>query len=304
MTDALTKVAHKTSRAIMASALSLEAKFPAACRVLDEATALIFTGMGKSGFIAQKAAATFRSLGMPAHYVHPAEASHGDMGALAPGTAVIALSNSGETSELADLVRFCQVEGLPLLAITGPEDCTLARAATAALCYGRVEEACPNGLAPTTSTSVALVICDALAVHLASERRMTPADFKRLHPGGRLGASLRPVSALMRTPPVVGLKTPLLEAAAVMTGEVPGIALVVNRGIMQGVFTDGDLRRAIERKFTVVEQAMTKTPLVICETCCAEEAAEFMQAHRITKVLVEDALGSVVGVVTLHDCRC
>jgi len=303
MTSALDLTASAISNAVLRSASLVGDRFPEAGEVLNNATALIFTGMGKSGFIAQKAASTFRSLGMPSHYVHPADASHGDMGALSPKTAVVVLSNSGETGELSDLLRFCQENGLPMVAITVRGDSTLGKAATVALCYGPVQEACPNGLAPTTSTSVALMLCDALAVQYATDRKLTPSDFNRLHPGGKLGKRLRPVAEVMHRPTVVSQDCSLLDAAGAMTGTVAGVALVVGMHGVIGVFTDGDLRRAIEAKVGTVGEGMTTHPLSICETALCEDAAALMQESRVTKLFVEDALGSVVGVLNLHDCQ-
>jgi len=291
------------AKAISLAARRVEAEYPKALDLILPADTVVFSGMGKSGFIAQKAASTFRSLGTPAHYLHPGEASHGDLGALTFNSTVAILSHSGETPELADLIRHCEDTGIRMVAITSTRDSTLAQAVSAALCYGPVTEACPHGLAPTTSTTVALTLCDALAVDVAKAKGITPDDFKRLHPGGKLGKKLRPVYDFMHRPSTVHPNASLLTAAMEMTGPVPGIVLVVDKNGVVGVVTDGDLRRAIERKFTVVSEAMSAHPLSICETARAEDAAALMQKERVTKLFIEDALGAVVGVVNLHDCQ-
>ena len=264
---------------------------------------LIFSGMGKSGFIAQKAASTFRSLGAQAHYIPPADASHGDMGALCSSATVVILSHSGETPELAHLISHTQSLDAYLLAITGAATSTLAVNADEALCYGMVEEACPNKLAPTTSTTVMLALCDALAVDAAVQWGLRPEDFKALHPGGSLGARLRFVHEVMRQPPKISTNTSLMDAALAMTGEVSGIAIVVGKTGFEGVFTDGDLRRALEADVPTVAANMTRDPLYVNTSVRCDEAAALMQENRVTKILVLDALGSVVGVASLHDCK-
>lgn len=274
---------------------------------------VLFSGMGKSGIVAQKAASTFRSLGVPAHYVHPGDASHGDLGCVTGDAVMVLLSNSGDTPELADIMFFCRDRKVPIVAITGNPHSALAEAATVALCYGKVREACPNGLAPTTSTTVAMALCDALAVDVAHYLKISPADFKRFHPGGKLGVRLKTVRDVMRTPvpqvhPTAGFK----EVVVHMTGNTPGIVLVANKsGTTLGVITDGDLRRALD--VTPVQQIgkliangiMTKDFLSVPGDMRVEDVTAYMTRNRITKVLVRavDAgdAGLVIGVVNLHD---
>lgn len=298
-------LSHTASMVVAAvdhAAQECKDEFPRAVTTILEADTVIFSGMGKSGYIAQKAASTFRSLGKPSHYVHPGDASHGDLGALNARTALVILSNSGETPELADLIHYARENLLPTIGIMGRSDSTLAEAVLVPLCYGRVREACPNGLAPTTSTTVAMVVCDALANAYARAAHVSPNDFHKYHPGGKLGTRLRKVRDIMHTPPTVRETDRLLHAASVMTGTVAGVALVTGSTGCVGVLTDGDLRRAIQTDWGMVKQAMSKNPITITETATAEQALEAMHHNRITKIFVEDALGSIVGVVNMHDC--
>jgi len=266
---------------------------------------VIFSGMGKSGLVAQKAAATFRSLGVPSHYVHPGDASHGDLGAYTGDAVAVLLSNSGKTEELGDTILFCRDNAIPIIAITGDADSPLAQAAHVVLCYGYVEEACPNGLAPTTSTTVAMSVCDALAVDVADQMKVRAVDFKRYHPGGKLGNRVLPVSKIVKGPvPVVKGSDTLYECALAMTGDVSGIAIVRIKGKPHGVLTDGDLRRNNSAtRTTLAAEIMNPKPLVIPDTTTIEDAALFMNEHRITKVLVEDALYAIIGIAHLHDCE-
>lgn len=274
---------------------------------------ILFSGMGKSGFIAQKAAATFRSLGIPAHYLHPSEASHGDLGAVSNNSAVVILSHSGNTPELADLILFCQQAGIPIIAVTSIATSPLGKAAEWALCYGLIKEACPHDLAPTVSCMLSMILCDALAIDAATARGFTPEDFSRYHPGGKLGARLRKARDLMKPLPMVGLGTPLTDILLNMTGSGPdgvsGIVMVVHRGMFQGIITDGDIRRNSELKFTTPEgrtrgrakDFMTTDPLCADEHTPAGELVRLMQEARVTKIVIEDGLGTVLGVVNLHD---
>jgi len=291
------------AEAILAASERLEDYYPKAFNLLTTRKPVLFSGMGKSGFVAQKAASTFRSLGIPAHYVHPADASHGDLGAFCAGAVAVLLSHSGDTPELGDTILFCEAEGIPIIAVTGNGDSALAKAATAPICYGPVVEACPNGLAPTTSTTVAMAICDALAVDASRAWALTPTDFRRYHPGGNLGNRLRVARDVMCSPvPTVQTDTRLADAAVVMTGPVAGIALVLKRGCVMGVLTDGDLRRAgMGCPDVPVGACMTHHPFRVSETTRVPDIVDLMNSARVTKVLVEDMLGSVLGVVNLHD---
>jgi len=291
------------AEAILAASERLEDYYPKAFNLLTTRKPVLFSGMGKSGFVAQKAASTFRSLGIPAHYVHPADASHGDLGAFCAGAVAVLLSHSGDTPELGDTILFCEAEGIPIIAVTGNGDSALAKAATAPICYGPVVEACPNGLAPTTSTTVAMSICDALAVDASRGRALTPMDFRRYHPGGSLGNRLRVARDVMRSPvPTVKTTTTIGEAALAMTGPVSGIALVLDRGRVTGVLTDGDLRRAgMGRPALLAGAYANRLPIRIEETARVPDIVDLMNKARVTKVLVEDMLGAVLGVVNLHD---
>src|SRR3546814_59036 len=212
----------------------------------DSAGPLIVAGIGKSGHIAKKIASTLSSIGKPSVFVHAAEASHGDLGLIQANSAVLILSNSGETSELSDLIHYCQVHGISTIALTANPDSTLARNATATIAYGKVTEVCPNGLAPTTSTTLSLAIGDALAVGLTHMLGTAPEDFRRYHPGGKLGSKLLHVADLMHTGdalPVVAPDTPMAEAVVVMSEKSFGVAVVAEDGIIKGVISEGEMRR-------------------------------------------------------------
>ena len=274
--------------------------------LLNVSGRIILTGMGKSGHVARKVAATLASTGAPAHYVHPAEASHGDLGMLAPGDAVLALSWSGETRELSDLVAYAKRFRIPLLAITSRPDSTLARTADVALVLPVAEEACPNGLAPTTSTTMQLVLGDALAVALLRAHGFSSADFRAVHPGGKLGSQLRTVADLMHgggEVPRVAPDAPLRDAVIEMTSRRFGTTGVVDAdGRLVGIVTDGDLRRALGRDLaaTRADEVMTRHPLTVPPTLTAAEALAIMNEAKVTVLFVtEDACP--VGVLHVHD---
>jgi arabinose-5-phosphate isomerase len=269
---------------------------------------VIVTGMGKSGHVARKIAATMASVGTPAQYVHPGEASHGDMGMITPRDAVIALSNSGETPELTDIVSYCTRFEIPLIAITGRPESSLADAATVALALPTAPEACPLGLAPTTSTTMMLALGDALAVAQLERKGFTSDDFQVLHPGGKLAQRLLRVSDIMHTGDAMPLVAPhdrMSDVLIVMTAKRHGCAGVVGPdGTLIGVITDGDLRRHMAG---LVEQAavevMTPEPRTIRPEALAAEALAFMTNSRPRfngLFAVRD--GAPVGFVHLHDC--
>ncbi|WP_376095316.1 SIS domain-containing protein [Roseomonas sp. CCTCC AB2023176] len=267
---------------------------------------IILTGMGKSGHIARKIAATLASTGAPAHYVHPAEASHGDLGMIAPGDAVLALSWSGETRELSDLVAYAKRFRIPLLGITSRADSTLARTADVALVLPVAEEACPNGLAPTTSTTMQLVLGDALAMALLRARGFSTADFRAVHPGGKLGSQLRTVADLMHPAaevPRVAPDAALREAVIEMTSRRFGTTGVVEGdGRLVGIVTDGDLRRALGRDLaaTRVVEVMTRNPLTVPPGMTAAEALAIMNESKVTVLFVTEE-GRAVGILHIHD---
>jgi len=268
---------------------------------------VIVSGMGKSGHIAGKIAATLASTGTPAQYVHPAEASHGDLGMVTASDAVLCLSNSGETRELTDLVTYTRRFSIPLIAIVGRADSTLGEAADVALLLPAVPEACPMGLAPTTSTTAMLALGDALAVALLERKGFSAEDFQVLHPGGKLGQSLIKIADVMHTGdamPLCRVGTRMAEALIVITSKSFGcVGVVDDAGALAGVVTDGDLRRhmsaaLLERK---VEEIMTRKPQVIRPRALAAEALGLMNARKITSLFVVDN-AKPVGIVHVHDC--
>ena len=276
----------------------------------------IVMGMGKSGHVGRKIAATLASTGTPAFFVHPAEASHGDLGMVQPGDVLLALSNSGESDELAAILPAIRRIGVTLVAMTGRPDSTLARHADIVLSSAVEEEACPLNLAPTASTAAQMALGDALAVALLDARGFREEDFARSHPGGSLGRKLlmhvhdlmRGGDAVPRVPPEARMDTLLRE----MTGKGLGFAAVVDAdGRPLGIFTDGDLRRLIEREHELAEskplrehlaaEVMHTGPRLVRADALAVDAAEVMERHRITSVLVVDAEGRVVGALNSND---
>jgi arabinose-5-phosphate isomerase len=267
----------------------------------------VVTGMGKSGHVARKIAATFASTGQPAMFVHPAEASHGDLGMITRSDVVVALSNSGETAELDAIIAYARRFSIPLVAITAGSESVLAQAADVALVLPTIAEACPMGLAPTTSTTMMLALGDALAVALLERKGFSAADFKLFHPGGQLGRRLLKVGDLMHggeSLPLVAPSTPMVEVILVMTAKSLGCAgVLAEDGGLAGIITDGDLRRHMQSDFfnrTAVE-VMTPTPKTVVPSLLAAEALGIMNANSITSLFVVDG-GRPVGVVHLHDC--
>jgi arabinose-5-phosphate isomerase len=288
----------------------LDGNFTRAVELLASATGrVVVSGMGKSGHIGHKIAATLASTGTPAIFVHPAEASHGDLGMIVVGDAVLTLSNSGETAELADLVGHTRRFGLPLVAITGRAGSTLALAADAALILPKVPEACPMGLAPTTSTTMQLALGDALAVALLTRRGFTATDYRRFHPGGQLGARLRRVRELMHTGdslPLAPPDLPMDRALLLITGKGFGCLGVVAEERLIGIVTDGDLRRHMGPDLLrrSVGEVMTHGPRTIGPEALAAEALHAMNAggkRPITSLFVVDAVGRPLGLLHIHD---
>jgi arabinose-5-phosphate isomerase len=270
----------------------------------------VVSGMGKSGHVATKIASTLASTGTPAFFVHPAEASHGDLGMITEQDVMIALSNSGESAELLAIVPLVKRRGAGLIAMTGNPHSTLAREADVHLDAGVAEEACPLGLAPTASTTAALALGDALAVALLEARGFSADDFARSHPGGALGRRLLThVSDVMRKGdalPTVPLGAPLSEAILEISRKGMGMTAVIDAaGMVAGIFTDGDLRRAIDKgldlKRVPIEQAMTAKPRTIGPDRLAAEAVRLMQEFRITQVLVVDEANRLTGALNTHD---
>jgi len=271
---------------------------------------VVVTGMGKSGHVGRKIAATLASTGTPAMFVHPAEASHGDLGMVTPADVVLAISNSGESDELNVIVPLLHRQGTLLIAMTGRADSTLARHATLVLSSAVEQEACPLNLAPTASTTAQIALGDALAVALLDARGFREADFARSHPGGTLGRRLLVhVADLMRSGdalPRVAPQTPLAAVLRTMSAKALGFAAVAgDDDRLLGVFTDGDLRRLIERgddlRRLSAAEVMRREPRTIAADALAVDAAALMEQHRITSVLVVDAQGRLVGAVTSND---
>jgi arabinose-5-phosphate isomerase len=298
--------------AIRTLADSLDGAFTAAIDRLENLSTrktggrVIVSGMGKSGHIARKIAATLASTGTPAQFVHPAEASHGDLGMITAADVVICLSNSGETPELNDLVAHAKRFEIPLIAITSREGSTLAQAADVALILPKAPEACPLGLAPTTSTTMMLALGDALAVALLERRGFTAEDFQVLHPGGKLGKALIKVSDIMHTGdevPLVAPGTGMREAVLVMTAKTFGCVGIADKtGKLMGVITDGDLRRHIDGDLFAqrVDDVMTRAPKTIRPQALAAEALGRMKASKVTALFVV-ADGKVSGILRIHD---
>ncbi|MDE7546463.1 KpsF/GutQ family sugar-phosphate isomerase [Acetobacter fabarum] len=270
---------------------------------------VVVTGIGKSGHIARKIQATLASTGTPSFYVHPAEASHGDLGMVLPTDAILAFSNSGETTELADIAAHALRTGQPLLAVTSKATSTLATAATLALTLPSMPEACPMGLAPTTSTLMQLAFGDALAVALLRQRGFTATEFGVFHPGGRLGARLRTVREVMHTGnamPLTAPDTPMRDVIMEMTHKALGcVGIVGQNGELAGLITDGDLRRALDHDLTttLAKNIMNPRPLTINPDVLASEALQVMNARKrpVTALFVLNPAGQPIGVVHLHD---
>ncbi|MGE0114791.1 MAG: KpsF/GutQ family sugar-phosphate isomerase [Steroidobacteraceae bacterium] len=285
--------------------------FATACHlILDCKGRLVVSGMGKSGHVGNKLAATFASTGTPAFFVHPAEASHGDIGMITQQDVVLAISNSGETDELVTILPVIKRLGIPLIALTGRTDSTLGRAANAALDVSVATEACPLNLAPTASTTATLALGDALAVAVLEARGFTEEDFARSHPGGSLGRRLLLyVEDIMHTGAQLPLVTPdtlLREGLLEMSRKGLGMTTVVDaRKHLLGVFTDGDLRRALDKQIdlraTLIGEVMTSNPKRATPRMLAAAAVHLMETHKITALPVVDEHNIVVGALNVHD---
>ena len=271
---------------------------------------IVVSGIGKSGHIARKIAATFASTGSPAFFVHPAEASHGDLGMVTRDDVFVALSNSGETDELLTIVPIVKRTGAKLIALTGAPNSSLAKLADAHLDTSVEKEACPLNLAPTTSTTAALAMGDALAVALLDARGFKAEDFIRSHPGGRLGRKqLMHVSEVMRSfadTPKISIDASLQDALLEMTSKRMGMVVILdaNKKVL-GILTDGDLRRLLEKTTNLdgikLGSATTADPRTITAELLAEEAIEMMEKHRINHLVVTDDKGHLLGALNLHD---
>jgi arabinose-5-phosphate isomerase len=286
---------------------SLGAAFEAAIdAIASHKGRVIVTGMGKSGHVGRKIAATLASTGTPAHFVHPAEASHGDLGMIQPDDAILALSWSGETAELRDIVAHARRFRVMLIAITSNVASTLGREADVALILPKAEEACPNGLAPTTSTTMQLALGDALAVALLERRGFTREDFGVFHPGGKLGAQLKQVREVMHVGdrlPVVPLSATVAEAVVEISAKGFGCVLVAEAdGALAGIVTDGDLRRKLQPDLMSlgVADIMTRNPRTVSPDTLLARALDIQETHKITALVVAED-GRAVGIVHYLD---
>jgi arabinose-5-phosphate isomerase len=269
---------------------------------------IIVAGVGKSGHIAHKIAATLASTGTPAQFVHPVEASHGDLGMIASEDVILMLSNSGETSELADIIAYSRRFEIPLIAITGGVRSTLASAADVVLLLPKVDEACPMGLAPTTSTTMMMTLGDALALALLERKGFSSADFRVFHPGGRLGRRLLRVRDIMHRDEEIPLAAPgarMSDAILVMTAKSFGcVGICSAEGRLVGVITDGDLRRHMGDALLgqTVEAVMNPNPKTIAPTALAPDALGLMNRFAITSLFVVDEARRPIGFLHMHDC--
>lgn len=305
--DTARRVIATETAALEALQAGLDDSFDRAIETLLAATGrVILLGMGKSGHIARKIAATLASTGTPAHFVHPAEASHGDLGMLAQGDVVLMLSNSGETPELADVIAYTRRFSIPLIGVASRPDSTLLKKCDVALVLPKVPEACGTGVVPTSSTTMTLALGDALAVALMEHRQFTPQNFRDFHPGGKLGAQLSRVRDLMhdgRALPLVAQNTPMAEALLEISQKGFGVVGVTDEtGALSGIITDGDLRRHMDGLLSQTASAvMTPQPTTIAPGALAEEAVAIMNERKITCLFVSEG-AEPLGLLHIHDC--
>ena len=301
------EILHDEARALDALADSLDGPFEEAVRlILDCRGKLIVSGLGKSGHVARKIAATFASTGTTATFLHLAEAIHGDLGMAAKGDAAILISQSGETAELEPVIDHFQTVGIPIVAITGNGGSSLAAASAAALVLPHWPEVGPEAVAPTTSTTMTLALGDALAMTVMRQKGFSRSDFGRLHPGGSLGARLKPVSRIMHSGDAVPLtreNSSMHDTIVEMSAKRLGIVGVVDEaGDLIGAITDGDLRRHIEQGLDrSAAEFMTRDPKTIAPDALVDEALTLFEEHRITALFVVEG-GKPVGVLHIHDC--
>ncbi|MDX8353016.1 KpsF/GutQ family sugar-phosphate isomerase [Cognatiyoonia sp. IB215182] len=308
--DTAQQVIKAEAAALETLAAQLDTSFDAAVTLLLNAKGrVIVSGMGKSGHIARKIAATFASTGTPAHFVHPAEASHGDLGMMTRGDVVLVLSNSGETPELADLVAYTRRFNIPMIGVASRPGSTLLQRADIAIVLPNLGEACGTGIVPTTSTTMTLALGDALAIALMKHRDFTPENFRDFHPGGKLGAQLSKVADLMHvgdTVPLAQVDTPMSDVLLTISKKGFGVVGVLDsKNSLVGIITDGDLRRHMDGLLTHhAGDVMTPQPQTIAPKALAEEALALMNSREITTLFAvdPDAAGNVAGILHIHDC--
>lgn len=304
------QVITEEADALIKLAANLDSSFDEAIALLLQATGrVIISGMGKSGHIARKIAATLASTGTPAHFVHPAEASHGDLGMMTRGDVVIVLSNSGETPELADLVAYTRRFGIPMIGVASRPNSTLLQQADIGILLPSLGEACGTGVVPTTSTTMTLALGDGIAVALMKHRDFTPEKFRDFHPGGKLGAQLSKVIDLMHTGdavPLVRMETPMSETLLVISQKGFGVVGVLDaQNQLAGIVTDGDLRRHMDGLLAhTAGEVMTHAPTTVEPHVLAEKALAVMNERKITCLFATkpDGTGGVAGILHIHDC--
>ncbi|WP_170334656.1 KpsF/GutQ family sugar-phosphate isomerase [Ruegeria arenilitoris] len=302
------QVVTDEARALDVLADSLDEHFAEAVQLILQAPGrIIISGIGKSGHIGHKIAATLASTGTPAYFVHPAEASHGDLGMVSKGDVVLAISNSGEAPELVNLLAFTRRFSIPLIGLSSKPESTLMKQADVHLLIPSMGEACGFGMVPSISTTLTLAMGDALAIALMKYRDFKPEDFRAFHPGGKLGAQLSTVRDLMHADlPVVPEGTPMSEALLVMSQKSFGVVGVTDEaGRLIGIVTDGDLRRNMDGLLNkTTEEVMTRNPLTIAPNAMAEEAVAIMNDRKITSLFVvdPDTQGPAQGLLHIHDC--
>lgn len=274
--------------------------------IKDSDGPLVVVGIGKSGLIARKISSSFSSIGQPSLFLHAAEASHGDLGQISRNSVVLALSNSGETSELAQVMSFCLQYDIPIISITANPTSTLAKSSRVAITYGKQVEVCPNGLAPTTTTTLSLAIGDALVVGLINMIGSEPEDFHKFHPGGKLGAKFLKVKDLMHVGgamPIVKPDTPMSEVVITISEKSLGMAVVIDDNKIHGVISDGDLRRNAKDLWNLsASEVCSQNPITINAEQYAGSALELMYSKAITCCIVADQSEELIGVLHIHDC--
>jgi len=303
------RVIDAESSALQTLSASLGSSFGEAITLLLGATGrVIVSGMGKSGHIARKMAATFASTGTPAHFVHPAEASHGDLGMMTSGDVVIVLSNSGETPELADLVAYTRRFNIPMIGVASRAESTLLTQSDVAILLPQLGEACGTGIVPTISTTMTLALGDAMAIALMEHREFTPENFRDFHPGGKLGAKLAKVRDLMHSGdsiPLIPATSPMSDTLLMISQKGFGVVGVTNPdGTLCGIITDGDLRRHMSGLLEMTAgEVMTTSPRTVAPNTLAAEAINVMEG-KITCLFVVDPIGpaNVQGILHIHDC--
>ena len=302
------QVLRTEANALLLLADNLAQNFVEAVDLIYNSTGrVILSGMGKSGHVARKIAATLASTGTPAYFVHPAEASHGDLGMITANDICLVLSNSGETPELSDIIAHTRRFGIPMIGIAGRPDSTLLKSADIALLLPNAPEACMIGMAPTTSTTATLALGDAIAVAVMERRDFRKENFRTFHPGGKLGAQLLKVGALMHSDeelPLVSETTSIGEAILTMTAKTFGVAgLVDNDGALIGIITDGDLRRnLIGLMEKTAGDVAYRQPRHVSSDMLAAEALGMMNQNKINCLFVTDAAKKPIGLLRIHDC--